>query len=123
MGPLVMGLQNKLRTLQMEAYHAATIDRPEDLAAVELKERIGSGGYGTVYRGCYSGTEVAVKLVMERAGDKEALRDAVELAVISTLSHPNILQVGGQVGWSMAGCCSGSLSWGRAAAVATSLCS
>jgi serine/threonine protein kinase len=94
MGPLVMGLQNKLRQLQMEALHvAALMDRPEDLAALELRERIGSGGFGTVYRGCYRGAEVAVKLVLERQGDKEALRDAVELAVISTLSHPNILQV------------------------------
>lgn len=67
--------------------------RLHDLAAVKLQQQIGSGGFGAVCRGTFNGIDVAVKLVPERVGDKEAMRDALELAVLSTISHPNILQV------------------------------
>jgi serine/threonine protein kinase len=65
---------------------------------LELLEKIGAGGFGTVYHGIYSGLEVALKVVIERGSDNHSWRDALELAVMSTLSHPNILQVRGEVG-------------------------
>jgi hypothetical protein len=38
--------------------------------------------------------QVAVKIIHERNGNEvEVFRNAVELAVLSTLSHPNIVQV------------------------------
>jgi hypothetical protein len=40
------------------------------------------------------GMQVAVKIIHERNGNEvEVFRNAVELAVLSTLSHPNIVQV------------------------------
>lgn len=40
------------------------------------------------------GSEVAVKVITERSNNEvEVFRNAVELAVLSTLSHPNIVQV------------------------------
>lgn len=53
------------------------------------------------------GQEVAVKVIPERECERGALRNAVEMAVMATLSHPNIVQVGsgggGMDGMHMAG--------------------
>jgi serine/threonine protein kinase len=56
-------------------------------------ERIGRGGYGDVYLGRYQGCEVAVKVISERPGGRNIINNALELAVLSTVSHPSIVQV------------------------------
>jgi serine/threonine protein kinase len=60
-----------------------------------LQELLGRGGFGCVYRGTYNGAAVALK-VMEGGGDsRQALKDATEMAVLASISHPNVVQVGG----------------------------
>ncbi|PNH12294.1 putative LIM domain-containing serine/threonine-protein kinase [Tetrabaena socialis] len=48
--------------------HGSAVDHQEELAAIEVLEKIGEGGYGEVYRGQYNGTEVAIKIVYEPNG-------------------------------------------------------
>lgn len=60
---------------------------------VQISKLVGTGGFGSVYLGRYQESEVAIKVIPERS--KATVFDlATELAVMSTLSHPSIVQVG-----------------------------
>ncbi|KAJ7613100.1 kinase-like domain-containing protein [Roridomyces roridus] len=59
----------------------------------DVEEQIGAGGFGTVYRGAWNRTEVAIKVLHNEVGMKPssaALR--AEIDIWSTLRHPNIVQ-------------------------------
>ncbi|KXZ46442.1 hypothetical protein GPECTOR_43g878 [Gonium pectorale] len=87
-----------------------------DIQSLKLMQEIGRGGYGTVYRGTYHGTEVAVKVISQsrlaatvtntgasgvNGGvttsvlglHKQHLHDAIELVASVSMSHTNIVQV------------------------------
>ena len=66
----------------------------------ELKEQIGEGGMGVVYRARYvvNDRELAVKMVPADVTDKTALaRFEREMAVLKDLKHPNIVRCFGGV--------------------------
>jgi eukaryotic-like serine/threonine-protein kinase len=66
----------------------------------ELKEQIGEGGMGVVYRARYvvNDRELAVKMVPADVSDKTALaRFEREMAVLKDLKHPNIVRCFGGV--------------------------
>ncbi|KAJ7601482.1 kinase-like domain-containing protein, partial [Roridomyces roridus] len=52
----------------------------------DVEEQIGAGGFGTVYRGAWNRTEVAIKVLHNEVGMKPSS------AIWSTLRHPNIVQ-------------------------------
>jgi hypothetical protein len=60
---------------------------------VVLFEQLGSGAFGTVYRGEWQGARVAVKVLTAAAGcsPKELESFRQEAAVLSRLRHPNIV--------------------------------
>ncbi|KAG2484691.1 hypothetical protein HYH03_016520 [Edaphochlamys debaryana] len=95
MSALISGVQDRVQQAQrMSVSYNTLFSRPDDLRSVTMLEKLGSGGFGTVYLGMYQSTEVAVKVILERDCEgSEVFRNAVELAVLSTLSHPNIVQV------------------------------
>ncbi|GLI65289.1 hypothetical protein VaNZ11_008780, partial [Volvox africanus] len=99
--PLMANLQDKLRSLQAEQVlarlHNKDASGVDELSGLTILEPLGSGGFGTVFRGIFNGIEVAVKVLCERGagGRSEAatMREAFELAVMTTISHPHIVQV------------------------------
>lgn len=58
-----------------------------------LEEALGRGGYGVCYRAHFRGATVAVKVLYAREHQREAMKDAVEMAVLSHIRHPGIVSV------------------------------
>lgn len=63
---------------------------------VEIKQKIGAGGYGVVYRAEWKGLSVAVKTVTfqdhPKGQGKDRQRAILEAAISSALAHENIVQ-------------------------------
>ena len=62
---------------------------------VVLEELIGSGGFGSVYKGTWRSAEVAIKLmygVFENENSRELENFAQEVTVLSRLHHPHIIE-------------------------------
>jgi serine/threonine protein kinase len=66
----------------------------EALADLQLLERLGEGGFGTVFKGKWMGLVVAAKVVSDHgSNNRMVMRCAHEIAILTALSHPNIVQV------------------------------
>ncbi|XP_029449730.1 mitogen-activated protein kinase kinase kinase 21 isoform X2 [Rhinatrema bivittatum] len=69
-----------------------------DFGQLELKEIIGVGGFGKVYRGTWAGREVAVKAARQDPDEDVAATVGhvkQEARLFSMLKHPNIIQLQG----------------------------
>ncbi|GBF87615.1 hypothetical protein Rsub_00326 [Raphidocelis subcapitata] len=73
--------------------HASACDARRTMDGLVLEEPLGRGGYGVCYRGHFRGATVAVKVLYARAQQREAMKDAVEMAVLSHIRHPGIVSV------------------------------
>ena len=71
--------------------------KPSD-SFVSLEEMIGSGGFGTVYKGEWSGSHVAIKVLACQHLDKETSEEFIrEIELMSSLRSPKLIQVYGGV--------------------------
>ncbi|KHN48191.1 Serine/threonine-protein kinase CTR1 [Glycine soja] len=63
-----------------------------------LREKIGSGSFGTVHRAEWNGSDVAVKILMEQDFHAERFKEFLrEVAIMKRLRHPNIVLFMGAV--------------------------
>lgn len=76
-----------------------TMDWPEiSWDELEIKERVGSGSFGTVFRAEWHGSDVAVKVL----GDQDFFEDQMkeflrEVAIMNRVRHPNLVLFMGAV--------------------------
>lgn len=71
----------------------ATPSKDDQIQEVTLFEQLGSGAFGTVYRGEWAGSAVAVKVLQTACASSSKELDSFrqEVAVLSRLRHPNII--------------------------------
>jgi len=91
--PLVSGLQAQLCHQMANQHHMQLFNNHKELSALKACELIACGGFSSVYKGLWQGLEVAIKVVPQRKDHSDGVREAVELAVMSTVSHPNMLGI------------------------------
>jgi len=64
-----------------------------DISDIQIKERIGKGTFGEVYKGIWNGTEVGVKFLTPTNITEQFLQDFYkEVTIMRSLRHPNVLQ-------------------------------
>lgn len=56
---------------------------------IHVQQKIGGGSFGTVFKGEWRGTEIAIKVIKSEVDTSEF---EIEMDIISRLHHPNILQ-------------------------------
>ncbi|KAF8059113.1 STY13 [Scenedesmus sp. PABB004] len=86
------GITEKLNQKRIDASMA----EPEDgaLGALQLVAQIGEGGFAKVFRGLFRGLVVAVKVVGvgDPSNERAVMKNAHEIAILRSSSHPNIIQ-------------------------------
>jgi tRNA A-37 threonylcarbamoyl transferase component Bud32 len=78
---------------EINKINAMNHPREEWLEELFLTELIGKGGFGMVYRGMWKGSMAAVKVMCSCHHERQIMKDALEIAVLTTISHPNVVQV------------------------------
>ncbi|KAK3143748.1 hypothetical protein QOZ80_4AG0304440 [Eleusine coracana subsp. coracana] len=65
---------------------------------LELKERVGAGSFGTVYRADWHGSDVAVKVLTDQDVGEAQLREFLrEISIMKRVRHPNVVLFMGAV--------------------------
>eukprot|EP00210_Caulerpa_lentillifera_P006060 g5791.t1 len=70
----------------------ALTDRNFNLSDVEIKEPLGKGSFGKVYKGHWQGTDVAVKCIVHGRDFLEPGNEPFEAYLSRHVSHPNVVQ-------------------------------
>lgn len=86
-GAILKVLQHEIRKTHAKSQEVEWMDE------LQLNEVAGKGGFGIVYRGMWKGSMAAVKVMYARQHERQIMKDALEMAVLTTISHPNIIQV------------------------------
>ncbi|CAM0902719.1 unnamed protein product [Alopecurus aequalis] len=65
---------------------------------LQLKERIGAGSFGTVYRADWHGSDVAVKVLTDQGVGEAQLKEFLrEISIMKRVRHPNVVLFMGAV--------------------------
>ncbi|XP_066345923.1 serine/threonine-protein kinase CTR1-like isoform X1 [Miscanthus floridulus] len=65
---------------------------------LDLKERVGAGSFGTVYRADWHGSDVAVKVLTDQDVGEAQLKEFLrEIAIMKRVRHPNVVLFMGAV--------------------------
>lgn len=91
---LISELQEQIRKQLAKVYKGQRDGSNTNLLDdLEIYDELGRGGYGTVYRASWRGQLAAVKIVCDRELEGGAINGALELALLTSISHPNIIQI------------------------------
>eukprot|EP00210_Caulerpa_lentillifera_P007267 g6952.t1 len=85
--------ESKLRSSENPDLQTRTLtNRNFSLSDVEIKEPLGRGSFGRVYKGHWQGTDVAVKCIVHGRSFLEAGNEPFEAYLSRHVSHPNVVQ-------------------------------
>lgn len=62
------------------------------MSDIEIKEPLGRGSFGKVYKGLWQGTDVAIKSILHGGGIMESRTEPFEAYLSRQVSHPNVVQ-------------------------------
>jgi len=84
-----------LQVLQQQIRNKSRLSVGQLSASPELMvaEILGRGGFGVVMKGRWHRVPVAAKVMPSRVNERQAMQDAVEMAVLSSIQHPNVVSV------------------------------
>eukprot|EP00798_Chlamydomonas_sp_ICE-L_P030866 gene30866-35910_t len=90
-GALVAGLTEKLNQKRIKS--SMEFEGSGALLDLQVNHLLGEGGFAKVFRGLWRGLVVGIKVVCDDGtNDKMVMKNAHEIAILSALSHPNIVQ-------------------------------
>ena len=92
-GGFSAGTLKKKKTLKIDKSNFVRIKNDNFIDEYELKEKLGEGGYGSVYKVLQKKTNYlrAVKAIKKKSVDKNEFIN--ELEVLKTVDHPNIIKL------------------------------
>lgn len=76
-----VGIDDRIRKCQLNS----------ELVSITRDQRLGKGGFGTVYAGVWQGTTVAIKEMIWEADERQRR----EILISRSLSHPNVASIHG----------------------------
>ncbi|GAX83961.1 hypothetical protein CEUSTIGMA_g11385.t1 [Chlamydomonas eustigma] len=89
-GALVTGLTEKLNQKRIKS---AMDFSNNQLSDIQITNLLGEGGFAKVFRGLWRGLTVGIKIVVDDGkNEKMVMKNAHEIAILSTLSHPHVTQ-------------------------------
>eukprot|EP00798_Chlamydomonas_sp_ICE-L_P018585 gene18585-25097_t len=95
-GALVPGLTEKLKEKGMQSATEVSVTGLASVPLVQdlqIKHPLDEGGFAKVFRGLYRGLVVGIKVVCDDGkNEKMDMKNAHEIAILSTVSHPNVIQ-------------------------------
>eukprot|EP00879_Flechtneria_rotunda_P010551 GHRR01011031.1.p1 GENE.GHRR01011031.1~~GHRR01011031.1.p1 ORF type:complete len:686 (+),score=203.86 GHRR01011031.1:176-2233(+) len=71
-------------------------DKQRDMEYVkelQLHKLLGKGGFGSVFAGTWKGSSAAIKVMYVQQHERQLMKNAMEMAVLTTIRHPNIVRV------------------------------
>ncbi|MEW5297631.1 MAG: hypothetical protein WDW36_000829 [Sanguina aurantia] len=90
-GALVTGLTEKLNQKRIQS--SMDFYANHKLSDLQVTGLLGEGGFAKVFSGLWRGLVVGIKVVCDDGkNEKMVMKNAHEIAILSSLSHPNIVQ-------------------------------
>eukprot|EP00775_Hariotina_reticulata_P012562 gene12562-12694_t len=92
-GPSSLMLQDQIqrgKDRMREKHRRQSSSYVEDL---HLHKLLGRGGFGVVYAGSWKGSPAAIKIMYISQQERQLMKNAMEMAVLTTMAHPNIVRV------------------------------
>jgi hypothetical protein len=70
---------------------AASVIDYEWMKDLHITDVIGKGGFGIIYKGVLNDMTVAVKIMYNQKDNHQLMKEALEIAVLKNMTHPNIV--------------------------------
>ncbi|KAF6260015.1 kinase-like domain-containing protein [Scenedesmus sp. NREL 46B-D3] len=104
-GPSVGAIREAMTTSSMVEMLRQQVQRSKDkvrdkenrdsgyIEDLQLHRLLGRGGFGSVFSGNWKGSAAAIKVMYVQMHERQLMKNAMEMAVLNTIRHPNVVRV------------------------------